>query len=256
MPPHHPNQEGPPFAQKNQLCGRFQDTLWTDNESLSPQGKDCITHATPEIAPIMMNQKKIIQVMHQEDIGGPYPSHNPCQCFLADEGAVFPAKRRSAQPHHPPTGSRAQAKNLARRCREQKTPKDSQGSETEPLDDPAHSHRSHCILPCSRRLAYHTLALHMCTTASVHVQEGSAATLHLPPETNPTKLLCAEYSPGLRPQTSDAPKGAPSIRTRPQNARHHAACTTYPWLLPTRCDHTKVTLALIRPPYQLTSILT
>ena len=123
----------------------------------------------------------------------------------------------------------------------------SQGSETEPLDDPAHSHRSHCILPCSRRLAYHTLALHMCTTASVHVQEGSAATLHLPPETNPTRLLCAEYSPGLRPQPRDAPKGAPSIRTRPQSARHHAACTTYPWLLPTRCDHTKVTLALIRP---------
>ena len=71
-----------------------------------------------------------------------------------------------------------------------------------------------------------------------------------------TRLLCAEYSPGLRPQPSDAPKGAPSIRTRPQNARHHAACTTYPWLLPTRCDHTKVTLALIRPPYQLRSILT
>ena len=132
----------------------------------------------------------------------------------------------------------------------------SQGSETEPLDDPAHSHRSHCILPCSRRLAYHTLALHMCTTASVHVQEGSAATLHVPPETNPTRLLCAEFSPGLRPQPSDAPKGAPSIRTRPQNARHHATCTTYPWLLPTRCDHTKVTLALIRPPYQLRSILT
>ena len=75
----------------------------------------------------------------------------------------------------------------------------SQGSETKPLDDPAHSHRSHCILPCARRLAYHTLALHMCTTASVHVQEGSAATLHLPPETNPTRLLRGEYSRGSDP---------------------------------------------------------
>ena len=70
MPPHHPNQEVQPFAQKNQLCGRFQDTLWTDNESLSPQGRDCITHATPEMAPIMMNQNKIIQVMRRRISGG------------------------------------------------------------------------------------------------------------------------------------------------------------------------------------------
>ena len=123
MRPHHPNQEVQPLAQKYQLCGRFQDTLRTDNESLSPQGKDCITRATPEIAPIMMNQKEIIQVMHQEDIGGQHPSHDPCQRLLADEGAVFPAKRQSAQLHHPPTGSRAQAKNRACRCREHKTPK-------------------------------------------------------------------------------------------------------------------------------------
>ena len=113
----------------------------------------------------------------------------------------------------------------------------SEGSETEPLDDPANSHRGHCILPCSRRLAYHTLALHMCTTASVHVQEGSAATLHLPPETNPTRLLRAEYSPGVRPQPSDAPK---ALQQYARGRKTHATTLHAP-PTPGYCPHGAIT---------------
>ena len=123
MRPHHSYQEVQPLAQKNQLGGRFQDTLRVDNEPLPPQGKNCITRMISEISLIMMNQKKIIQVMHQENIRGQHPSHDPRQHLLANEGAIFPAKRQPAQPHHPPTRTGPQAKNRACRLQEHKTPK-------------------------------------------------------------------------------------------------------------------------------------
>ena len=65
------------------------------------------------------------------------------------------------------------------------------------------------------------------------------STCHL---NQPNQAPLCRVLPRAQTPTQRRAEGAPSIRTRPQNTRHHAACTTYPWLLPARCDHTKFTL--------------
>ena len=60
---------------------------------------------------IMMNQKEIIQVMYQENLGRQHPFHNACQRLLANERTIFPSKRKPTQSHHPPTRTGSQAKN-------------------------------------------------------------------------------------------------------------------------------------------------
>ena len=64
----------------------------------------------------------------------------------------------------------------------------------------------------------------MCTTASVHVHEGSAATLHLPPEPTQSGSSVPSTPPGLDPN--------PETRRRRSMNTHAAAKHT-----PPRCMH-------------------
>ena len=123
--------------------------------------------------------------------------------------------------------------------------KDSHGSETQPLDDPAHSHHSRCIpLSFEAVLRVHTTVLGIHTTANAPCWACKrSSTLR--------KIVQGVELPGnpplLRPYPKSAPKDATFLRTQPQNACHHAAYTTYSCLLLTRRVHTRITLALSRP---------
>ena len=123
MRPHHPLQRVQPFTQKNLLGGRLKDALGTHNEALPPQGNDGIPCTTPHLPLVIMNLKKIIQVMHQQNVGRQYVLDHLRQRVLADKGTILPPEWQPSQSNHPPTGSRTHAKNGVWRLRGHKAPK-------------------------------------------------------------------------------------------------------------------------------------
>ena len=100
----------------------------------------------------------------------------------------------------------------------------SQGSETEPLDDPTHSHRSHCILQCPLRLAYRP-------SPCICVQQPASTSMR------EALLLstCHRKQPNQAPLCRVLPRAQTPTQQRPERRSintHAAAKRT-----PPRCMH-------------------